>query len=276
MGTLLLIAVQIIFIHATIWYFIALGLKRNDVADIAWGLGFLWIVLYATAAFPVSPFNFLVYTCTGLWALRLSIHIGIRSYKKKEEDFRYRQWRKEWGTTFYWRTYLQVFLLQGLFQFIIALPILVAANSGHNYLAFLLMPAQSDAIFSAPNTENTMIAGSLVWITGFLFQTIGDFQLTRFAKTKQPGQIMQTGLWKYSRHPNYFGEIAMWWGIWLMVATLPYGIWAIISPLTITYLLAFVSGVPMLEKKYAGNLQFENYKQNTNALIPWFPKKEKT
>ena len=121
-----------------------------------------------------------------------------------------------------------------------------------------------------------MIAGSLVWITGFLFQTIGDFQLTRFAKTKQPGQIMQTGLWKYSRHPNYFGEIAMWWGIWLMVATLPYGMWAIISPLTITFLLAKVSGIPMLEAKYKGNPAFEAYKQSTPALIPWFPKKEKT
>lgn len=274
MATLLQIAGQIIFIHATLWYFIALILKRNDVADVAWGLGFLCLILYAIAAFPVTPFNFLVYLFTSLWAIRLSIYIGIRNYKKKEEDFRYRQWRKEWGNTFYWRTYLQVFLLQGLFQVIIALPILVAANSGHNFLAFLLMPAQPDAIFPGQYTEFTMIAGSLVWITGFLFQTIGDYQLSQFIKTKQPGQIMQTGLWKYSRHPNYFGEIAMWWGTWLLVVTLPFGIWAIISPLTITYLLAFVSGVPMLEAKYKSNPAFEAYKKRTPPLFPWWPGKE--
>lgn len=273
MGILLQHAGLIIFTHATIWYFIALVLKRNDVADIAWGLGFLWIVLYTAATFTVSPFSFLVYTCTGLWALRLSIHIGIRNYQKKEEDFRYRQWRKEWGTTFYWRTFLQVFILQGLFQLIIATPILIAAVSGLYFPEHLFMPKDPDATWTGRYNEIAIISGILIWIIGFIFQVIGDYQLTRFAKTKQPGQIMQTGLWKYSRHPNYFGEIAMWWGIWLMVATLPFGIWAIISPLTITFLLAFVSGVPMLEAKYKGNPAFETYKQRTPALFPWWPKK---
>jgi len=275
MGILLLIVGQIIFIHATIWYIIALALKRNDVADIAWGLGFFWVALYAALAMPVTPFNFLVYVFVGIWALRLSAHIGIRNYRKKQEDFRYRKWREEWGKTFLWRTYLQVFLLQGLFQIIIAAPLLVAANSGHDFLAYLLMPSQPDAIFYGRYAEFTFITGSMVWITGFLFQAIGDYQLARFAKTKQPGQIIQTGLWRYSRHPNYFGEIVMWWGIWLMVGILPYGLWAIVSPLTITFLLAKVSGVPMLEAKYKGNPAFEAYKKRTPALFPWFPKKEK-
>jgi steroid 5-alpha reductase family enzyme len=83
---------------------------------------------------------------------------------------------------------------------------------------------------------------------------------------------MQSGLWKFTRHPNYFGEICMWWGIWLTVATRTFGIWAIISPLTITWLLVKVSGVPMLEKKYEGNPEFDAYKKRTSALIPWFPK----
>jgi steroid 5-alpha reductase family enzyme len=263
----------IIFLHATIWYLIALKIKRNDVADIAWGLGFLWIVLYAALNSPITPFNFLVYVFVSLWAVRLSMHIGIRNYKKEKEDFRYHNWRRQWGKTFFWRTYLQVFLLQGLFQIIIALPILVAANSSNDFLASVLMPDLPGELFPGRYFESTLIIGSLIWIIGFLFQSIGDYQLARFTKTRQPGQIMKTGLWKYSRHPNYFGEIVMWWGIWLMVATLPFGIWAIISPLTITFLLAKVSGVPMLEEKYKGNPDFEAYKQRTPALFPWWPKK---
>jgi steroid 5-alpha reductase family enzyme len=149
----------------------------------------------------------------------------------------------------------------------------VAAQSGHDFLFYLLMPSYPDTFFSGHMTEFTVIAGTLIWITGFLFQAIGDYQLAGFAKTKQPGQIMQTGLWRYSRHPNYFGEILMWWAIWLMVVTLPYGVWAIISPLSITFLLAKVSGVPMLEAKYKGNAEFEAYKKRTPALFPWFPKK---
>lgn len=271
MGTLFYHFGLIIFIHATLWYFIALVLKRNDVADIAWGLGFVWLVFYAGYFGGVSLFNKLVYGCIIIWGLRLSIHISLRTFKKKEEDFRYRNWRLSWGKNFYWRSYLQVFLLQGFFQFIIALPIAIAAYSGGYF------PRRDGLAVGSLLSgfyHSAVLFGIWIWITGFLFQTIGDYQLTRFAKTKQPGQIMQTGLWRYSRHPNYFGEITMWWGIWLMVATLPFGFWAIISPLTITYLLVFVSGVPMLEEKYKGNPAFEAYKKRTPALFPWWPKKE--
>jgi len=106
-------------------------------------------------------------------------------------------------------------------------------------------------------------------------ESVADVQLHHF-KSQQTGGLCRDGLWRYSRHPNYFGEILMWWGIWLIVVSLPYGFWAIISPLTVTYLLAFVSGVPMLEAKYKGNPAFEAYQQRTHALIPWFPKKPDT
>lgn len=271
MATLLYHFALIIFIHATLWYLIALKLKRNDVADIAWGLGFVWLVLYAGYFSGITYFNKLVYGSIILWGLRLSIHIGFRSFRKKEEDFRYRNWRLAWGKTFYWRTYLQVFLLQGCFQFIIALPLAIAAYSGGYFPGRDGLAAGS----LLPGFYNTFVFyGILVWFTGFVFQAVGDYQLSQFVKTKKPGEIIQTGLWKYSRHPNYFGEIAMWWGTWLMVASLPLGIWAILSPITITYLLAFVSGVPMLEAKYKGNPAFEAYKKRTPALFPWWPKKE--
>jgi steroid 5-alpha reductase family enzyme len=109
---------------------------------------------------------------------------------------------------------------------------------------------------------------------GFYFQAVGDFQLSVFAKQKkQPGTILQTGLWKYSRHPNYFGEIMMWWGIFIITLPVQNSFYFIISPLTITLLLVFVSGIPMLEKKYAGNPAFNAYKKRTSALLPWPPKK---
>ncbi|MCU0388088.1 MAG: DUF1295 domain-containing protein [Chitinophagaceae bacterium] len=274
MGTLLQNAAIIIFIHATLWYVIALKYKRNDVADIAWGLGFIWLVCYAALSAPLTPFNVILYVLVTLWALRLTIHIGMRNFRKGQEDFRYRNWRLQWGKTFYWRTYLQVFLLQGFFQWIISLPIWIAATSGFDFMNFLLRPDMPGNLIPGRYHEATILFGAALWLLGFLFQAIGDYQLARFSKTKQPGQIMQSGLWKYSRHPNYFGEICMWWGIWLMVASFPNGAWAIISPVTITWLLAKVSGVPMLEKKYEGNPDFEAYKKRTPALFPWKPRKK--
>jgi steroid 5-alpha reductase family enzyme len=198
----------------------------------------------------------------------------MRNFRKGQEDFRYRNWRLQWGKTFYWRTYLQVFLLQGFFQWIISLPIWIAATSGFDFMNFLLRPDMPGNLIPGRYHEATILFGAALWLLGFLFQAIGDYQLARFSKTKQPGQIMQSGLWKYSRHPNYFGEICMWWGIWLMVASFPNGAWAIISPVTITWLLAKVSGVPMLEKKYEGNPDFEAYKKRTPALFPWKPRKK--
>ena len=114
-----------------------------------------------------------------------------------------------------------------------------------------------------------LFAGLAIWIFGFVFEAVGDAQLRKFVKTKKEGEVMRTGLWKYTRHPNYFGEATMWWGLFVVSAN-----WiAVISPLTLTFLLLFVSGVPMLEKKYAGNPQWEDYKKRTSVFIPWFPKK---
>lgn len=258
---ILIQAALLVFCHSVFWFILSLVAKRNDVADIAWGQGFILIALILTLLHPASAHSRLVYTLVIIWGVRLALHIGMRNSQKKE-DFRYANWRKEWGSTFYWRSFLQVYLLQGFFMFIIASPLYVLADSSYSLLLI-------DDIWAM-----LFPIGIALWLIGFLWQAIADYQLVQFKKRKLPGEIMTKGLWKYSRHPNYFGEITMWWGIWILVATLPYGIWAIISPLTITYLLAKVSGVPMLEAKYKGNPAFESYKQRTPALFPWFPKKE--
>jgi steroid 5-alpha reductase family enzyme len=117
-------------------------------------------------------------------------------------------------------------------------------------------------------------AGALLWVIGFLFEAVGDYQLARFkANPENKGKIMQSGLWKYTRHPNYFGESVMWWGIWIIALNVDYGWTAVVSPVVITLLLLKVSGVSLLEKHYSDNPKYRDYARRTNAFIPWFPGK---
>lgn len=244
----------IIFVYASIWFAIAVYKKRNDVADIAWGLGYILICGFLFYTYPASNVSILLYALVTVWGLRLSIHIYARN-KNKTEDFRYKAWRHEWRKLFYIRSYLQVFLLQGLFLLIIISPVIHAA-------------------VETPYAWNFITwTGLLCWLIGFYFQVVGDWQLTVFMNNKKiPGSIMQTGLWKYSRHPNYFGEIVMWWGIFIVTTPFANSIYFIAGPLFITLLITFVSGVPLLEKKYAGNPAYEDYKKRTSMLFPMPPK----
>lgn len=246
----------ILFCYMTTWFLISILFKRNDVADIAWGLGFILMAWSSYFLFKnYQLVSLIVNTLVTIWGLRLSLHILKRNAGKKE-DFRYMEWRKQWGKLFYIRSYLQVYLLQGFFLFLIVLPTLFI-NSVNN------------------TTFNTFVLiGLIVWITGFLFESIGDKQLANFIKDpKNKGEIMQSGLWKYTRHPNYFGEVTLWWGIFFMTLGFSKGIYTIIGPLTITTLILFVSGIPLLEKKYIGNVKFEKYKKKTSVFFPLPPKK---
>ncbi len=242
--------ILLVWIYVTIWFLIALYKKRNDVADVAWGLGFAVVCTFLLYRQPPSPLLLLLCVLVILWGTRLSLHIHRRN-TSKGEDFRYAKWRAEWGRMFVVRSYLQVFVLQGAFMLIIVSPVVWASAN----------PSPSWSVWTW--------LGLLGWISGFLFQTIGDAQLATFVKTKAPGAIMRTGLWKYSRHPNYFGEIVMWWSLFLMTVPIEGSMWFIVSPITITWLLAFVSGVPLLEAKYKDNPAFQEYKRQTSVLVPW-------
>ena len=250
MFTVFIQCFAIIFIYTGIWFAIAVYKKRNDVADIAWGFGYIILCGFLFINYPLSSASILLYSLVTVWGLRLSLHIYTRN-KNKAEDFRYKAWRDEWGKYFYLRSYLQVFLLQGIFLLIIISPVIHAA----------VAPEVSCNIF-------TWI-GLCCWMIGFYFQAVADWQLAVFKKNPNNKEvIIQTGLWKYSRHPNYFGEILMWWSIFSITIPFENSFYFIISPLTITLLLVFVSGIPMLEKKYKGNAVFEDYKKRTSALIP--------
>jgi steroid 5-alpha reductase family enzyme len=240
--------------YVSVWFVISLLIKRNDIADIAWGLGFVAIVFFLYFTHTPTLQSGIVYILTIIWGIRLAIHIGLRS-KGKTEDFRYKKWRDEWGKYFVLRSFLQVYLLQGFFMWVISLPIIVVSTLKNQ------------------TTSPFILAGSIIWLVGFLFESIGDYQLMLFVKRKQnKSDIMQTGLWKYTRHPNYFGEVLVWWGIFIIVVPLPYGIWAIMSPITISFLLLYVSGIPMLEAKYELNQAFQAYKKRTSAFFPMLPR----
>lgn len=245
-----------VFIYMTVIFIIALVKKDNSVVDIAWGIGFILVALltfFLEGGFEVR--HILVTALVVIWGMRLAAHIFIRN-RGRGEDFRYAQWRREWGKWFLLRSFFQIFMLQGLLMLIIAYPVMLVSYSQETGISFL------DA------------AGFILWLLGFFFEAGGDYQLARFKRDPgNKGKIMKYGLWKYTRHPNYFGETAMWWGVFLIALSVWAGWTAIISPLLITVLLLKVSGVTMLEKKYVGNREFEEYARRTGAFFPWFPKK---
>jgi steroid 5-alpha reductase family enzyme len=244
-----------VFAYMTAVFLIALIIRDNSIVDIAWGPGFILVAL--TTLFSRPEFearHFLVNGLVVVWGLRLATHIFLR-YRGRGEDFRYARWRRDWGRWFIPRSFLQIFMLQGVFMLIIASPAVLVNHSGRKGLTVL------DGL------------GALVWLAGFFFEAVGDYQLKRFKQNpKSRGKIMTTGLWRYTRHPNYFGEASLWWGVFLIALSVPGGWVSIISPLTISFLLLRVSGVAMLEKKYAGNEEFAAYARRTSAFFPWFPK----
>lgn len=246
-----------IFIYMTLWFGVSLFLKRNDVADFAWGIGF--IVAAYTSYFEYAVFNYrslMVLILVTIWGSRLSFHIFKRNVHKTE-DARYASWRIEWKKNFLLRSYLQVFILQGVLMFLIVLPITIintSINSPLNYLDF---------------------TGLIIWLIGFYFESAGDKQLANFLHNPQnKGKILNTGLWKYTRHPNYFGEVTQWWGIWIISTSISNPLYTIIGPLTITFLILKISGIPLLEKKMSENSLFNEYRKNTSVFFPWFPEKK--
>lgn len=243
----------VILVYQSFLYLLSRMLKRNDIMDIAWGPGFLLIatcMMIRTNYYP--SYKWFLFSLIVLWSLRLSVHIWFKN-RGKAEDFRYKKWRKEWGKTEWWRSFLQIYLLQGVFMFIIALPIISVLNKTY--------------IPSSMPTEGFIVFSSLLATLGLFIETLADYQKSKF-KRDNPTGLMKKGLWKYSRHPNYFGEAVFWWGI-ACFTILSYPILGFISATTITVLLRYVSGVPMLEKAKEGNPAYEEYKKETPVFIPF-------
>ncbi len=237
-------------------FVIATLLKDNSIVDIAWGPGFLLIALASLAVQTTSPpRSLLLLVLVAVWAFRLAGHIFARS-RGKGEDYRYAAWRRDWGKMFYLKSFFFIFMLQGFLMLIIGYPIVFVAST------------------EQPGLNLLDWAGVAVWCVGFAVETIGDYQLFMFKRNQaNKGKIMRSGIWRYTRHPNYIGEAVLWWGVFLIALSAPWGWTTIVSPVTITFLLLRVSGVAMLEKKYSSNPEYEEYKRTTNAFIPWFPRR---
>ena len=253
-----LIVLGAILALMTLLWLLSLRLKNSSIVDIFWGSGFViaaWLY-FALTPDGALPRKLLISGLVTIWGLRLSIYILIRNWGKPE-DFRYQKWRKESGESWWWRSYYRVFLLQGGLLWIISAPLLAAQSSA--------LPNQLTALD---------YAGVLVWLVGFYFEAAGDMQLARFkSRPENKGKVLDSGVWRYTRHPNYFGDSAQWWGYYLIAAAAG-GWWTIFSPVIMTLFLLRVSGVALLEKTLEKRPGYKEYIERTSAFVPWFPRRK--
>lgn len=250
----------VILAAMTLLWLISLAVKDASIVDIFWGVGF---VITNWAYFALTPEGnpgrkWLISILVTLWGLRLGIYLAYRNLPKGE-DFRYRRWREQFGARWWWVSYFRVFLLQGVVMWVVSSPLLAAHIS------------------PTPGIGLLDIIGAVVWLAGFYFEAIGDWQLARFkADPSNEGKVLDTGVWRYTRHPNYFGDATQWWGFWLIAAgTLSItGLVTVISPILMTFLLLRVSGVAMLEKDIEERRpSYKAYIEKTSAFLPLPPKK---
>ncbi|MCT4601455.1 MAG: DUF1295 domain-containing protein [Marinifilum sp.] len=249
----------LIIVLVTLLWMYSVYIKNASIVDIFWGFGFVVIGTYLFfTTDSLSLRQIILFALVSIWGLRLTIHLFIRN-AGKPEDFRYQKFRKDYGEhRYWWFSYFQVFLLQGVLMLMVASPLfgvyIAEENTSLNVFDFVAMA---------------------LWIVGISFEAGGDYQLTKFKKhRKSKEEVLSTGFWKYTRHPNYFGDAMVWWSYaFFAIAAQQY--WYIAGSLFMTYLIIKISGVAMLERSLATDKpQYKEYIEKTNAFFPWFPKKQ--
>lgn len=251
-------AFLVIMAFMTVLWIISVILKDASIVDPFWGTGFVLVAWFYYLNTPdgLPARKLLVTSLTTIWGLRLSIYLLWRNWGEGE-DFRYQNFRQKYGPErYWWVSFFQVFLLQGTLMWLISAPLLGAQISTNSTGMTLL-----DWLATA------------VWLIGFIFEAGGDLQLARFkADPANKGKLLTTGFWKYTRHPNYFGDAAVWWGYGLF--TLAAGsIIPVYGSIMMTLLIIRVSGVMLLEKSMKDTKPgYEEYVEKTSPFIPWFPK----
>lgn len=258
MGALFLQASLLILTLFTLLWLLSVKLKNVSIVDLFWGVGFVVVnAFYVFMSGDLTIRKYIMLVLVTIWGLRLSSYLAWRNIGKGE-DFRYQEFRRKYGPQrYWWISYFQTFLLQGVLTMIISLPLLGV---------------------SMGNTSDSLnlldYCAILVWVIGFSFEAGGDYQLARFKKNPEnKGKVMCYGFWKYTRHPNYFGDSAVWWAYALFsIAAGSY--WQVIGSVVMTLLIIKVSGVALLEKTLNNTKpQYAEYIRKTNAFFPWFPKK---
>jgi steroid 5-alpha reductase family enzyme len=242
-------------------WLISLRLQDVSFVDSWWALGIVLLALttYLQLSNPSLHAILLLVLCT-VWGLRLGLYLLWR-WLSHGVDARYRaimrsaETRRGWSFAF--TAGIQVFLLQGILQFIVALPV---------QLGQIGTPAAPPGVIAT--------IGALIAAGGIIFETVGDWQLVRFKNNPEnKGRVLDTGLWRYTRHPNYFGDACVGWGLFLVALETPLGLWSLPAPVLLTFLLTRVSGVPLLEDQLSKTRPgYAEYVQRTPAFIPWFPR----
>ncbi len=256
MIVVLLAAAAVICVFMAALWLLSLRLGDASIVDIGWGLGF---VLVAAAAAIVGDGllgrRLLLLAIVAVWGLRLAVHLWFRA-RGRGEDFRYRLMRNKHGDRFPIVSLVSVFGLQGMLMWVVSLPVLLAASADDSLGLFAGL-------------------GVALWAFGWVFETVADNQLRRFrADPANRRRVLDTGLWRWTRHPNYFGDFCVWWGIWLTAAETTAGRYGIIGPIVMTVLLTRVSGVPMLEHSMAKRRpDYASYVQRTSSFVPWPPRR---
>lgn len=245
-----------VLVYISVVFVIAWSKKRLDIVDIAWGGAFIVAAVTSLFLGSAGSLQILVTTLVIIWGSRLSFYILKRVLASKTEDPRYTELRKGWKGSPAVNAYFKIFVVQGILACIVSAGVIsinLSLMSDITILAFV---------------------GAVIWLVGFMFESVGDAQLRRhLANPENKGKLMTAGLWKYTRHPNYFGEAVQWWGIFTIALTIPYGWLTVMSPLTITFLLLFVSGIPPTERRFEGRPGWGEYKKRTSVFLPLPPKK---
>lgn len=254
--TLLATLLGVIVCQVVLWL-VSLRLRDASIADPAWGAGF---VLVAWGAFllndPTATRSLLLAILTTLWGMRLTLYLLARN-AGHGEDRRYAAMRARHGPRFARVSLWTVFLLQAVLLWFVSWPIqAAAANASRTPLGWI------------------DLTGTLLWLVGFGFEATADWQLARFKlRPEHAGRVFDGGLWRYTRHPNYFGDFCVWWGIYLVAAAAG-AWWTIASPLLMSYLLLRVSGVALLEQTIAERRpDYIRYQQVTSTFFPWPPRR---
>jgi steroid 5-alpha reductase family enzyme len=249
-------AIAVLVLMLTTWL-VSVVLGDASIVDIVWGAGF---VLVAWVAFVVADGTearrWLLTLMTTVWGGRLALYLFWRN-AGKSEDPRYQAMRRHWGDRFWIISLVTVFLLQGVLMWTVSLPV------------------QMGQVPDSPDSLGIVeLIGVLVYAVGLYFEAVGDYQLARFkADPANRGGVMDSGLWRYTRHPNYFGDFCVWWGLFIVAAATGVGVWSIIGPIVMTVFLMRVSGVTMLERTITKRRPgYEEYIARTNTFFPGPPR----
>ncbi len=258
MITIYLQAFLVIMTMMTTLWIVSIFIKNVSIVDLFWGFGFVLAnAWYFFMTGEASWRKVLVLILVTVWGLRLSIYLALRNIGKGE-DFRYQEFRRNYGAHRYWWVSLfQTFLLQGVLLWLISIPLL-----GINF-------------YSKTNALNVFdYLAMAVWLIGFVFEAGGDYQLAAFKRNPDnKGKVLSSGFWRFTRHPNYFGDSAVWWAYALFCMAAG-NYWMIYGSILMTALIIKVSGVAMLEKSLKDKKpDYQEYVRKTSAFLPWLPKK---